>query len=309
MNEITITRNNELIDPLLHVWSWEIPVYLFLGGLVAGMMIIAGYFLYTGRNKKSKSSSSFIPFVSFALLSLGMIALFLDLENKLYVWRLYTTFEITSPMSWGSWILLLIYPILIVGMIIGLPDKYIEKYSFLRSIRTFFVTKTSRVKALGMLYILFGVMLGMYTGVLLSSMGARPLWSTSILWVLFLSSGISGGAALVHMITKDKYESDLLLKADNIFLSIELVVIIMMLVSLVSTSEVHMNAAMLLISGEYAIRFWVLVVGLGILVPLIIQILTVNNIVKHIVIAPIMVILGGLALRFIIVAAGQLSHW
>ncbi|MCF6358847.1 MAG: polysulfide reductase NrfD [Draconibacterium sp.] len=238
-----------------------------------------------------------------------MIALFLDLENKLYVWRLYTTFEITSPMSWGSWILLLIYPILIVGMIIGLPDKYIEKYSFLRSIRTFFVTKTSRVKALGMLYILFGVMLGMYTGVLLSSMGARPLWSTSILWVLFLSSGISGGAALVHMITKDKYESDLLLKADNIFLSIELVVIIMMLVSLVSTSEVHMNAAMLLISGEYAIRFWVLVVGLGILVPLIIQILTVNNIVKHIVIAPIMVILGGLALRFIIVAAGQLSHW
>ena len=40
MLEITTTRHNPLIDPHLAVWSWEIPVYLFLGGLVAGMMIL-----------------------------------------------------------------------------------------------------------------------------------------------------------------------------------------------------------------------------------------------------------------------------
>ena len=42
MLEFTTTRHNPLIDPQLGVWSWEIPVYLFLGGLVAGMMILAG---------------------------------------------------------------------------------------------------------------------------------------------------------------------------------------------------------------------------------------------------------------------------
>ncbi len=307
MNEITNTRHNEMIDPLLHVW--EIPVYLFLGGLVAGMMIISGFFLFTGRNKEAKSTSLIIPFICFILLSLGMLSLFLDLEHKLYVWRLYLTFEIASPMSWGSWILLLIYPVLIAGMILGLPEKYIKKFAFLGKAKEFLLAKTSRIKSIGMISILFGVMLGIYTGVLLSALGARPLWSTSILWVLFLTSGLSGAAALVHMIAKSKYERELLAKGDNIFLSVELLVIIMMLVSLVSTSEVHMNSAMLLINGKFALSFWVLVVGLGIVIPLIIQLLAVNHKIKHTPIAPIMVILGGLALRFIIVGAGQYSYW
>jgi len=34
-----------MIDPSMHVWEWQIPVYLFSGGLVAGMMIISGYFI------------------------------------------------------------------------------------------------------------------------------------------------------------------------------------------------------------------------------------------------------------------------
>ena len=309
MNEITTTRHNEMIDPLLHVWGWEIPVYLFLGGLVAGMMIISGYFLYTGRFKESESSRLYLPFISFVLLSVGMFALFLDLEHKLYVWRLYTTFEITSPMSWGSWILVLIYPVLIAGIILGMPEKYIKKFSFLESARAFLQANKTRIRSLGMLNILFGIMLGMYTGVLLSSLGARPLWSTSILWVLFLTSGLSGAAAFIHMIAKDKYERELLAKGDNIFLSFELLVIIMMLVSLASTSEVHMNAAMLLISGEYAAGFWIFVIGLGIVIPLIIQLLAVNHKIKHTPVAPILVIAGGLALRWIIVGAGQLSHW
>ena len=56
MNEITTTRNNHLIDPIFHAWGWEIPVYLFLGGMVAGMMIISGYFLFSGGYKETNCS-------------------------------------------------------------------------------------------------------------------------------------------------------------------------------------------------------------------------------------------------------------
>ena len=42
MFEITSSRHNPLIDPVLAVWSWEIPLYLFVGGVVAGMMVLAG---------------------------------------------------------------------------------------------------------------------------------------------------------------------------------------------------------------------------------------------------------------------------
>ena len=61
MIELTTTRANHLVDPALHVWGWEIPVYLFLGGLVAGMMIISGYFLFSGRCKNTRSACFVLP--------------------------------------------------------------------------------------------------------------------------------------------------------------------------------------------------------------------------------------------------------
>jgi len=47
--ELDITRHNEPVDPSLAIWGWEIPVYLFLGGCVAGMMILTGVTLVKGR--------------------------------------------------------------------------------------------------------------------------------------------------------------------------------------------------------------------------------------------------------------------
>ena len=37
VEELLVTaRHNYKVDPSLAIWSWEIPVYLFLGGLTAG---------------------------------------------------------------------------------------------------------------------------------------------------------------------------------------------------------------------------------------------------------------------------------
>ena len=309
MNEITMTRNNPMIDPSLSVWGWEIPVYLFLGGMVAGMMIISGYFLFTGRYKETNCSCYYLPIVSFILLSLGMVALFLDLEHKLYVWRLYTTFEITSAMSWGSWILILVYPVLFANMLMRPHRWLIEKFAFIKSWQEYLLSRPMMIKNLGVISMFFGAGIGLYTGVLLSSLGARPLWSSSILWLLFLISGLSGAAAFVHVIAKNIFERELLAKADNAFLIIELFVIGLFLIGLKTATEVQASAADMLLYGEFASSFWVFVIGIGIVIPLIIQLLAVNHKIKHTPIAPLMVIFGGLILRFIIVSAGQYSHW
>ena len=42
------TRVNALIDPSMHIWHYEVPMYLFLGGLVAGLMVIAGMWMLRG---------------------------------------------------------------------------------------------------------------------------------------------------------------------------------------------------------------------------------------------------------------------
>ncbi|MCK5741097.1 MAG: polysulfide reductase NrfD, partial [Chlorobi bacterium] len=129
MHELIITRSNHLIDPVFTPWGWEIPIYLFLGGIVAGMMLISGYFILTGRTQQTKCSCFLIPLVALGLISVGMFFLFLDLEHKIYVWRLYTTFEWTSPMSWGAWILLLVYPILMLNAIIRVPEEIGKRWA------------------------------------------------------------------------------------------------------------------------------------------------------------------------------------
>jgi formate-dependent nitrite reductase membrane component NrfD len=161
----------------------------------------------------------------------------------------------------------------------------------------------------GLINMILGAVLGMYTGVLLSSLGARPLWNSAVLWLLFLVSGLSSAAALVHLIADDKRERELLAKADNGFLILEIMVIAMFFIGLATASEAHLQAAGLLLGGAFAPVFWVLVMGLGILVPLIIQLLAVNHKIPHVPAAPILVIAGGLILRFVIVYAGQASHW
>ena len=46
---------------------------------------------------------------------------------------------------------------------------------------------------------MLGVGIGIYTGILLNTMVARPLWNSAILGPLFLFSGLSAGAAMMHI--------------------------------------------------------------------------------------------------------------
>jgi formate-dependent nitrite reductase membrane component NrfD len=309
MQELTITRHNEMIDPLLHIWGWEIPVYLFIGGLVAGIMIISGYFVLQHRYRHTAFSTFYLPHIALVLLTGGMTSLFLDLEHKLYVWRLYTTFEWTSPMSWGSWILLVIYPALWVNTLIRIPEPFKGKIPLFDRLSVELNKHPVLIKNIGVLNMLLGVLLGMYTGVLLSGFGARPLWNSAMLWMLFLVSGLSAAAAFVHLITTDVYEREMLAKADNAFLTLELFVFGGFITGLLTSTRVHIDAIHLLLDGAYAPAFWVIVIGMGILVPLFIQLLAVNHKVKHTAVAPILVLIGGLTLRFVIVYAGQYSSW
>ena len=309
VRELVTTRHNEMVDPLLNVWGVEIAIYLFLGGMVAGMMIILGYFLFRGRHKELRCSCALLPGLSIVLLSSGILALFLDLEHKWYFWNMYITFKPASPMSWGAWILLLVYPALLAAALLRLPGSLKDPFPSIKSIVDRLQENPRFVRIIGTLNMILGAMLGIYTGVLLSSLGARPLWNSSLLGPLFLVSGLSTAAAFVHLIAKDPYERVLLAKADNGFLVTELFFIILFITGLLSSTEVHVESARLLLNGTFAPVFLVFVVCLGIVIPLFIQSLAVSHRIRHVPAAPIMVIAGGFVLRLVIVYAGQASHW
>src|SRR5512147_2904921 len=124
MTEIDVARHSNMIDPQLHVWGWEIPVYLFLGGMAAGVMILTAA-LWMKREDRSPAAR-WLAFAAPLLVSVGMGALFLDLAFKLHVWRFYLAFRWTSPMSWGAWILLVVYPVTILQGVAGLEPGQVD---------------------------------------------------------------------------------------------------------------------------------------------------------------------------------------
>ena len=298
-----------MVDPSLHIWGREIPVYLFLGGLVAGMMAIVGWFLFADRHRKVDSVMALLPGLGLVLLSLGMGALFLDLEHKPYVWRLYTTFQFASPMSWGAWILVAVYPALLGALLLSVPAVLRRRFPALAACSDGLRARPPVVRGIAAANLVLGGLLGIYTGILLSALGARPLWNSAVLGPLFLASGLSSAAALVHMVARDRSESELLARADNRFLQAEMVLIALFLIGLLTATQVHIRAAGLLLGGTFTAVFWVGVVGIGIVLPLFIQSLAVGHRIRHTPVAPLLVLVGGLLLRFVIVYAGQVSRW
>ena len=308
MLELVTTRHNPLVDPSLHIWGWEIPVYLFLGGWVAGCMVLSGWLMRRGRTPGQGSVAYVLPWIGIVLLSLGMGALFLDLEHKLYVWRMYLTLRPTSPMSWGGWILVLVYPFMALAALASVPRDLLSRWPSLASFADR-LRETGKLRLLGGASIVAGVALGIYTGILLSALGARPLWASAVLGPLFLVSGMSTGAAFAHMIARDPEEGSTLLRADILFLIVELGLIGLFLIGHLTSDAQHANAVALLLGGPYTAAFWVFVVGLGILLPLLVQWLMASHRIGHTIVAPLLVMIGGLALRVVLVAAGQNSHW
>jgi protein NrfD len=306
--EVITTRENPLVDPALHIWGWEIPVYLFLGGVVAGLMVILAALELVRRQRPESRAAQWMPFIGVGLLSLGMGALFLDLALKAHVYRFYMAFRPTSPMSWGSWILIAVYPALILlglgsldhGQRARLPWKWLEPlFAFADRARRVVVWAT----------LALGVGLGAYTGLLLGTMVARLQWNTGVLGPLFLVSGISTGAALMMLFHLEQAEHRLIVRWDTAAITVELLLLAVMLLSLSTGGATSEAAAYNLLGGPYTPWFWSFVVLAGLLVPLAMNVLEVRGRTRVSVLAPVLVLVGGLALRAVIVAAGQATSF
>jgi len=260
------------------IWGWEIPVYLFLGGMAAGLMIIAGR-----APRRESTAMRLLPLLAPVVLSIGMGALFLDLDFKLHVFRFYTSFQVTSPMSWGSWILLAIYPVTILEGLRG-----------------------PRAEGRGQkLMLMLGVALGAYTGILLGTLSARPLWASLFLAPLFLVSGFSTAAAVTMFLPIDDEEREVIRRWDVTAIVAEVVLLAVLFIDLAADARGRAAVAQFF-GGSMTAQFWALVVVLGLAAPLALEIAESRRHLRPTALTPTLLLIGGLALRWMFVAAGQM---
>lgn len=302
-------RMNEMIDPNLHIWHWPIPLYLFLGGMAAGILCFASLYFIRGKEKEYPTAVRLAPFLTPILLVIGLMALFADLRHKLYFWQLYTNIKMQSPMSWGAWTLMVITPVSFIWCALHIRDIFPQwnwRYRWLKVLEDFF---TRYKMALAWIMLIYGLILGIYTGILLSAFNARPLWNTSILGPLFLASGLSAGAAAILFMSKNPSERKQFTKIDLAIIGIELFLIVHMFMGYLASTQVQIEAAKMFLGGEYTASFWIFVVILGLIFPALLEILELRKIHVPAIVSPLLVIFGSFMLRFIIVYAGQVSRY
>lgn len=319
-------RNIPNIDPVLHIWHWQIPLYLFLGGLAAGLLFFASYFYITGKTEKYKAAVKIAPIIAPIAIVIGLIALVLDLKHTQFFWQLYTTFRIESPMSWGAWTLGVITPLSIIWplfyindlkeyfegklnlfvKILNWIDKVINKSVILKWVLNL-AKQYQRFIAWVILFL--SIILGVYTGILLSAFNARPLWNTSILGPLFLVSGISTGAAAIMWMTRDHFEKISFSKIDLILIGIETFFIIHMFMGYLASTQAQQEAAALFLGGEFTVIFWGVFFGIGLILPGILELMELFGYKIPISIPAFFILVGGILFRFIMVDAGQITRY
>lgn len=300
MVEIVSNKLNPDVLPHLAIWRWEVPVYLFLGGLAAGLLVISSMSLILRQRAINKPTVKRAALLAPVLLSLGMFFLFLDLAFKVHVWRFYTAFVWTSPMSWGSWMLVVFYPFSVLQAMVVYKEELKAKFGGLG----FLDVAEEHLEKIAVVNAHIGVGVGVYTGILLATFYARPLWSNAVLGLLFLLSGLSAAAALMLWMAPET-EKRIYSRLDMYLLSLEGFALTVFIIGGLTGDANRAQAMWAFLTGPYAPAFFSITLLGGLLVPLVLETLETLGKTRYTFFVPLLVLIGSLSLRFILVFAGQ----
>lgn len=314
-------------------WGFLIIIYLFLGGLSAGLFFISALATLLQVNGEDSSYSKVARYG--ALLApwpviVGCSLLIFDLGRWYHFWKLFLHFRWVSPMSIGSWLLIAFSGITLLYLCSWLTTRERE-WMFSRLPRPLsFLTKLNRDisgsrRQIALLGTPISIGVGIYTGVLLGAVQSRPFWNTNLVAQLFLFSALSTGcAALIFVFavkreTTDSRAFQLLYTVDICLMALEFFIVVPYLIHGQLSVQAVRDSLGLILGGPFTLVFWVFFLGMGLLLPLGIETYEaapalVSNRVGHYRkwlagATAVLVLAGGFLLRYIFVFAGQMSSF
>jgi formate-dependent nitrite reductase membrane component NrfD len=150
----------------------------------------------------------------------------------------------------------------------------------------------------------FGV--AIYSGFVVGYVGAIKIWNSAIIPLLFVVAGVTGGLSLLMIISVGEASlgADVATALKYVLIAYAVCVAIYLWVATYESTAAR-DSAMRILKGNIASVFWLLVILLGIAIPIIM--LFASDATAVLVIAGILAIIGGVALRYSILKAGVYS--
>jgi formate-dependent nitrite reductase membrane component NrfD len=283
-------------------WQWWILGYFFFGGISGGSYAL-GTLLRLAGDPRDRSASQLAYIASFITLLPCPVFLILDLGQPIRFWHMLVdaspggglAFRPDSPMSLGSWALLVFGLFSFVSFLGALGER-----GTIRALSPI-ARGMQGLPAMiwGVIGTAFGLFICGYTGVLLA-VSNQAVWSDAgwALGGMFLASALSGSAAVLLLFARMRRDVDLdttyrLETADRYFVILETLLIALFLVTIAIAGTIEK------VFGVWIV-LWVVVV-LGLAAPF----LTSRVRGWPPVAAPLLALLGVLALRALVIFSAQ----
>ncbi|MBL7047214.1 MAG: polysulfide reductase NrfD [Candidatus Marinimicrobia bacterium] len=277
-------------------WGWLIAIYLFLAGLGGGAYIAGVIADFMGL---STDIAKIGVFLGFPCVFIGTMCLIVDLGKPINFWRAFMKPK-TSWIARGTIIITFFLIIDFLHIILWIwPFDVLADFTGARHL----------INLLGLIFA-FGTII--YTGLLLGASRPIAFWSTAMLPLLFLVSALSTGFMAVilasSVIDVSKEGLGLFERIDIALIILEIFIVVFYLQGTHRVSESRASAKLVL-SGSVAPMFWIGVVLLGLLLPLLFDLLGLyafSGSSGHIFIllASAFGIIGGLFLRQVVLQGG-----
>lgn len=262
-------------------WGWQVALYLFLGGLGAGMFIAAALLSFV-RHKRHRQAVAISCWIAAACVAVGLALLLVEVIHPgraLLMWQSFS--HLTSWMALGAWGALAALAVFLATAVLmtkrtsNLLAAVWEAHPGLRrKLRT-------ACLLVGLAPALFMVF---YTGMLLRAASGVPFWNSWLLPCLFVVSALGAGVnavAALAVFTESagrisRKRRRLIAGIVIVIVAIESLLILLYLTNMLQggsgTSSTQQFAAMtsaaMLVFGACSLPFWGLVVLGGLVVPL-----------------------------------------
>jgi len=277
-------------------FEWKIAIYLFLAGTGAGA-IISGALSDIYKREKYISYIKAASLIGMPLVAFGTLFLLFDLGQGLWKpWLLIYLFaNPKSVMTWGTIILALF---IICTTLYGAYNLGIIKFG--------------GGKAIKVLSIGLGLATAGYTAILIGVLRAVPFWHQSVLSILFLvsalSTGISATLIVRELFFKDESHTEVYRNTHFYSMLIEIFLLLSLVFVAFNGVPEMIFSIKTIVFGSLSFRFWVGVLLVGIIIPLIFS----GSEKLHLdgyrmIIIESMVLIGGYNLRIIIIHAGTFT--
>jgi polysulfide reductase chain C len=271
------------------VFGWKVIAYLFLAGVGGGAAAVGAAFHLILPEAEFITQTSVI--VGAPLVIVGCVLLFFDLGRPQAAFR-----SLSRPNQ--AWIArgTIILTVFIVFQAIQFA-WWIWPFKGLTSDSSLFTF-------LNVLGGVFGVLTVLYTGFLFDTTRSIPFWSTPILPLLFLVSGVSTGAlALIFVLFLSgppvDEEINLLSRIDLFLILFEGLIFFFYLHGMHEVTAARTSVRRL-IKGDLSAAFWGGVVVIGLAIPFLLEVFMPDGIFG-IMLASICGLVGGIYVRYVVV--------